>query len=289
MDDQISSIAQGVGAVYYQHNTSKSHVWSQLETVGNHPIVYVGGFESVRLIAKPTKSRPGHEITGASFATDGMHYSVDYPKNLSEVLIAGIVTWRADENVIWNRELHYNSYYLVNMTLPQPLWWMGYPGNWGASPSIVRATTNYETISYNLPFGIITLVGEFDFPLFSDPPKSPSHKPDKWQKIDKYSDRVESIVYGPVSIEGSTPSLAVKYTLLGRTRVRIRYYTILGQEVKDFGWTTKERGTYTHFWNWKNNGGYTVSTANYVLRIDIEPENLLNYFWYYNTTGSAPQ
>lgn len=222
VNDQNPTIAEAVGAIYYRHNTSKSLSWNQLETIGNHPIVYVGGLASVRLIAKPTKSRPGHEITGASFVADGMHYSVDYPKKLSEGLIAGIVTWRADENVVWNRELHYNSYNSVNMTLPEPLWWMGYPGNWGASPATVRDKTNYETIKYNLPFGIITLVGEFDFPLFSDPPKSPSHKPDRWQKIDKYGDHVETRVLGPITIDGITPSLAVKYTLLGRTKIRIQ-------------------------------------------------------------------
>lgn len=282
--DQDPNVAQGVGAVYYQHNTSKSHSWNQLETVANHPVVYVGGFESVRLIAKPTKTRPGHEITGASFSSPGMHYSVDYPTKASEGLIMGIVTWRADENVIPNRELSYNDYFLVNMTLPQSLWWMGYPGHYGASPNTVRSTTNYEVIQYNLPF----VSGEFDFPQFSEPPVSPPHKDDKWQKIDRLGSEVTSFVYGPVSIDGSTPLLAVKYTLLARTRIRFRYYTNLPQIIKDFGWVVKEKGTYIHLWNWKNNSGNTVGTSNYVLRINVEPENLLNYFWYYNTSGSSP-
>ncbi|MFQ5583544.1 MAG: hypothetical protein ACE5GL_03820 [Calditrichia bacterium] len=282
VNDQDPSVSQGVGAVYYRHNTSRSYTWNQLETINTHPVIYVGGFESVRPIGKPNKTRPGHEITGASFAAPGMHYSVDYPKTLLEGLIWGIVTWRADENVIPNRELNYNDYFLINMTLPQPLWWMGYPGYWGADPSTVRSTTPYEVIRFELPF----VWGEFDFPQFSEPPKSPSHKPDKWQKIDKYGSQVSSIIYGPVTIQGSVPQLAVKYTLLAKTNIRIRYYTVLGQLIKDFGWTVKERGSYYHFWDWKNTSGTTVATSNYKLRIDVEPENLINYFWYYDTQSS---
>ncbi len=298
VDDWDPNFAQGVGAVYYHHRTSTGYSWSSIEKSGTHPYVYVGGKQILRLVGKPSKARPGnsHEITGASFASAGAHYSIDYPTSLKEGLLGNqtigyIKTWVADEEIIEDtnpsRILYTNEYSLFNMNLSNKLWWMDYSGHWGVHEDVVKSQySNYETISYNLPIllpeiGSFSLVGDFDFPQFTEPPKCPPYH-DKWEKLDRLPTDLSFQIEGPYEVNGERLDFAIKYTLLARTRIRFRFFTVTGSLIKSFDWATKERGTYTLFWDWKNNAGTPQAHSVYILRINTDPNNILSYFFYLN-------
>ncbi len=261
--------------IFHRHYELDRYPWSEVEKEGTHVKIYVGGNTATTLFyGNPMLTRElvpqvgGYgEITGGSFKSNGWQY-------LASSLFEFIPIYRMDEYINGNRSLNPSDYTLVNLTENNPTWFFNLDGKWGAPRKIILSEIPGNTYEIKIP-GYHEI---FSYPHVNDPPKGPKFN-DHWELDNAVS---SSEGKGKIVTQLKNDYFPqIKFTLLGKARVKIIIFDNLGSEVATIVNKQFDEGTHTQNWFWKSKNGMPVSSGTYFYKIYVEPENLLNHYWYY--------